>query len=526
MYGDPDTSSAYSLCGDVVLSLRPQWSLLGRQPGGSVRIAVSSIALTFEGQCEVVSPRHGYSATRLCSIIKELVPSPAPIELETELGTQECGADFNAAFSLPVPGWLPATTQLGYNSDFGVKYTLFVDVSYYTLSEEGASASSGLSFLRFCSPFFTRTRFAAAETGVVLRRFMTEATPRLRTFNIPPVIPAVADVSTSALDDLASKIQVFATLPECVSTQASSFPCSLRISAKQLDMADREKLKITMLNMNVFQVEKCRYAPSIDYRTHYPLPHEAHQPPFLPLRRPHNISLMTEIGMGSPYVLDASTSRTISLLPENVSSRTLLNEHLHFLHENADESNTTSGVVPGDASYVIEAVIPFSSIGRTSAPSSKEAFDQDQWAGPMNLRPSAAMPLYTVRHELEVALQCTYAGEEGEKWVYFVVPVKFAAPAPEACELVDDRDADIASGEEEDGADDENAPLIGFPISSPSPRIVAAPTMAQRQPRAVALPAYSQLFHTNGDRRIDYSVPLPLYTPFDELKGPVKYKDL
>lgn len=260
--------SAYSLCGDVVLSLRPQWSLLGRQPGGSVRIAVSSIALTFEGQCEVVSPRHGYSATRLCSIIKELVPSPAPIELETELGTQECGADFNAAFSLPVPGWLPATTQLGYNSDFGVKYTLFVDVSYYTLSEEGASASSGLSFLRFCSPFFTRTRFAAAETGVVLRRFMTEATPRLRTFNIPPVIPAVADVSTSALDDLASKIQVFATLPECVSTQASSFPCSLRISAKQLDMADREKLKITMLNMNVFQVEKCRYAPLLSNLPH------------------------------------------------------------------------------------------------------------------------------------------------------------------------------------------------------------------------------------------------------------------
>lgn len=27
------------------------------------------------------------------------------------------------------------------------------------------------------------------------------------------------------------------------------------------------------------------------------------------------------------------------------------------------------------------------------------------------------------------------------------------------------------------------------------------------------LPAYSQLFDSNGDRKIDYSVPLPLYTP-------------
>lgn len=31
-------------------------------------------------------------------------------------------------------------------------------------------------------------------------------------------------------------------------------------------------------------------------------------------------------------------------------------------------------------------------------------------------------------------------------------------------------------------------------------------------PYAQNLPAYSQLFYSNGDRKIDYSIPLPLYT--------------
>ena len=35
----------------------------------------------------------------------------------------------------------------------------------------------------------------------------------------------------------------------------------------------------------------------------------------------------------------------------------------------------------------------------------------------------------------------------------------------------------------------------------------------QSPPYASALPAYSQLYYANGDRKIDYTIPLPLYTP-------------
>jgi len=32
-------------------------------------------------------------------------------------------------------------------------------------------------------------------------------------------------------------------------------------------------------------------------------------------------------------------------------------------------------------------------------------------------------------------------------------------------------------------------------------------------PYMQTLPAYSQLFHSNGERKLDYSIPLPLYEP-------------
>ena len=101
------------------------------------------------------------------------------------------------------------------------------------------------------------------------------------------------------------------------------------------------------------------------------------------------------------------------------------------------------------------------------------------------LRPDEYGPLFYVHHELEVELTCTYDSEvEGEQSAHerlvFVVPVKFVrrAPSPSGSKL-------SGSSAESDVCD------------------------------SLALPAYSLLFHSNGERKIDESVPLPLYTPYD-----------
>lgn len=103
-----------------------------------------------------------------------------------------------------------------------------------------------------------------------------------------------------------------------------------------------------------------------------------------------------------------------------------------------------------------------------------------QWAGEKELRPSTSSPLYSSLHELAISLTCTYdlegrGGNVAKEKLSFKVPVTFARVASRL-------------GEDESTV-------------------------------TAALPVYSQLYDMNGDRRIDYSTPLPLYTPRTE-KGP------
>jgi len=49
-----------------------------------VRYLLRSLSLTFEGQSEIFTPVLGYSAVRLCSVTRELVPWENPFELSNE----------------------------------------------------------------------------------------------------------------------------------------------------------------------------------------------------------------------------------------------------------------------------------------------------------------------------------------------------------------------------------------------------------------------------------------------------------
>jgi hypothetical protein len=476
MYDDPDTSSAYSLSGDVILSLENQWSFLGqRKP---TRVVISSITMTFEGQCEIVSPQHGYRATRLCSITQELCGSE-PVELVNELDEGD-NINWSVVFNLPIPGWLPATTSLGYDNEFGVKYGVYVDVSYYPLYDE-RSQGSGWSCLSLCYPFLSRNRTAAAGVEIPLRRFMpTCHVPEGRPYSTSP-LPPFSSEGVSAVDDILAKLRVHATVPNHVSVEDTSFPCSLRLCGTKLTSPDRQKLKVALLSIQIYQTEKCRGSPPSDYRVMFPLPHDSLQPPVAPLRNPHRLSIMVDIGMDSIPITNAPSKRTISLLPPGVSGHAFLQEDLTFQE---DEAGT-------DFCFLFETNVPFTSVSTTKTKS-------DEWAGKPVLRPTTSMPLYVVKHELEVAMLCKYdlhgdGSSKVERWVRFSIPVKFGVPEP----AVAPANLALREDEEDEESDNDTAPLLG---------------LGMKQPQPVSLPAYSQLFHPNGDRRIDYTIPLPVYS--------------
>lgn len=133
-------------------------------------------------------------------------------------------------------------------------------------------------------------------------------------------------------------------------------------------------------------------------------------------------------------------------------------------------------------------------------------------SGFRQLRVSGNSPLFDVRHEAHVALICMYdlpgSSEPVSERLHFSVPLHFVHVTPPS------------------------PPISRSIPSSPSPanpnsssRISSAELAPQTKmvpcslPYAHSLPAYSQLFDSNGDRKIDHSIPLPAYTPHSTPSG-------
>lgn len=170
-----------------------------------------------------------------------------------------------------------------------------------------------------------------------------------------------------------------------------------------------------------------------------------------------------------------SVSRTFSLLPPDESGMYRLAED-NYVFSN-DAAPRPEGAP--QTWYTMDTSIPF--VQSTGGAECWGKYDTDevefqglQWAGLKDLRPSTGSPLYSVVHELSVSLTCTYdleppSGKVAREKLGFKVPVTFARVAP--------RIQAAAAGD------------------------------------ALPLPVYSQLYDINGERKIDYSTPLPLYTP-------------
>lgn len=202
------------------------------------------------------------------------------------------------------------------------------------------------------------------------------------------------------------------------------------------------------------------------------MPPASQQPPNLPLRDGHPVGAVYDVGLYSFSGCEDSISRCFSLLPpEESTSRSLGDANYPFV-DDADSSEPPTW-------YTMETSLPF--LQRVHNDKSTG------WPRPRIIHPSVSSPLLSVQHEVLIDVVCTYdipgSEEPAQERLSFCVPVQFTRFAP----------------------------TLSSPSSIQGASVV--PSVPPLIPYAhISLPAYSQLFDRNGDRKIDYSTPLPLYT--------------
>ncbi|KAF5380868.1 hypothetical protein D9615_004146 [Tricholomella constricta] len=486
MYGDADISSAYSLSGHVSISVSSPYSIFERRR--TARIMLHSITLTFEGQTEIHTPQTGYCAVRLCSVTREIAPCE-PVEMSNE-GHEDSDVPciWNVVFDLPIPGWLPQSASYGVE-EVGVRYGLFAEAKFSVIDD---SQSNPWSLATLCSSFRSRAKNEKAHRQIRLRRLMCHPEDETGTAPLQSTITYLVNTNVAPdgeskrlrfPNDVLSKIHVLATVPEHADMESHGFPLVIRMRTKDLAAEECKRIQVSSVSANVVQKERYRTRVPSEYMRRYPLPPRPRQPPHEPLRDPHPISFMYDSGLGVFCAMEENASRSFSLLPPNESGVYTLPGNTYPFENDADTSAEAA------TWYTLESSVPFVH----QAPDGKEL----DWAGPSLLLPTISSPLVNVAHEVRIELTCTYdipgGSQVATERLAFAIPLSFAFFAPDTNRCI--TPPPVHSTEET--------------TQSGSPK----PSLPAPMPYAPNLPAYSQLFDCNGDRKIDYTVPLPLYTP-------------
>lgn len=230
----------------------------------------------------------------------------------------------------------------------------------------------------------------------------------------------------------------------------------------------------------------CRTKPSDTYLARFPLPPESSQPPNQPLLIGHPLQTLFAIGMlGTCADGCLSTERSFSLLPKSESGAYQLAGDGYVFATDGDSE-------PEPTWYAVDPTVPVSSRGCASRDTKEPSLD---WAGDCVFRETGLSPLFTVRHEVRVTLFCTYDVESNPPdrvtaRLRFAVPILFSNVS--------------------------KRPPVPVPGPTPPHRsdsscstvpTTATTTSSTSSYYAHTLPAYSQLFEPNGDRKIDYSLP-------------------
>lgn len=257
----------------------------------------------------------------------------------------------------------------------------------------------------------------------------------------------------------------------------------------------REIINSHICDVKTFFLYRSR--PSSRCLLQYPLPPPEMQPPNVPLLDPHPLSFIYESGIFGRAA--ESVSRTFSLLPSPSSGAYKLEESNYVFANDATPQDVPTW-------YTMEALIPFVQ----SSPAKADA-ECPEWPGPPNLLPSLSSPLYSVHHDVSITLTCAFdlpSGETAYEQLDFTVPITFANVAPNLPSVRTWTPPPVHSPSSADSAALSTSATP--PLSSPTSLDFSSNSFSDPIP---VLPAYSQLYDFNGERKIDYSTPLPLYSP-------------
>lgn len=260
---DARRSAAYSLSGHVNITLSSSGSFFERRK--AAHLILQSLVITFEGQTELMSEEMGYSALRLCTISKELVPEEW-IELNSDdVDESSDTCSWSVVFNLAVPGWLPASSPFG-DREGGNNYALYA--SAMIRDNDAAPSRTWLSTL--CTPFSNQSRTVKAPRLLVtLNRYIT---PSLYASSSTTPFPTVHYEVSAQPEELAesskfprdviSKIRVQASVPKCIDLEDEKIPFSVRLRTNGLPEAECKRLRVTDFHVDVEQGEKYRYVYS------------------------------------------------------------------------------------------------------------------------------------------------------------------------------------------------------------------------------------------------------------------------
>lgn len=416
---------------------------------------MSSLELTFEGKSEFISGPSGYVAARIISVTKELLPDGHPIELTNE-GLED-GAEpstWQVIFNLALPGWLPASTIFGEDDVSSVSYSLFARATYSHIEDDHTSLALSWKPWKLASlctaALRMRNKTACAKpVPVFVNRFSAHA-PSFAHYSVRMKAPEGTPESNAVPAAVLTNIQVMASIPTHVSTTASGIPVSLRIrSTNGPEVTAR--LRINSFHVDLEQHEKYQTLRSQSYASAFPIPRSAQQPPSRPLLDPHPLETLYSLGlMCTPESVDNQMAyRTWSIVPDNQPLLFRLHEHAVDSDDDDDENPATASsgrivqdsasltpqglVLENDGWHKISVSMPFvpAPIASTSA---QTFFDDDDFASPganyyasdrmcrpekglkeseshvarRILRPSFDSPFFKVRHEVRIAVTCSY----------------------------------------------------------------------------------------------------------------------
>jgi len=233
------------------------------------------------------------------------------------------------------------------------------------------------------------------------------------------------------------------------------------------------------------------------YLGRFPLPSSSEQPPHKPLLHPNAVKSLFDLGLTYPQTTH-NLVRTFPLAPDDATWRYHVAGDGYIFAEDASEAQSQPrNEINGLTWFQMHTKVAF---GTTAGDE-----NHSDWKARCRLRPSGHSPLFAVSHRLHVTLHCTYDLTEGEnseratEKLTFEIPLRFVRSPPAATST--SRPSSPAPSSRSPWSS--TLTLFAGSTSLPPPSL----------PYAQTLPAYSQLFDFNGDRKIDYSVPLPLYTP-------------